>query len=184
MGVATILLCAVLTVQVDLRMSTATDSRSSRPELQVDLRRRAPGRTPPPANQPPIVELEPVDVAITQRTGSLISIEEPAIEPESDPAPDWRALTSDYAREFVADQFRREEIRAAMWQRSHSAMFQRDEHFAMLVETPILEDLDFREPAGVLGLGITIGSCFIGIPLAGIPVEERSVAITVFYCKG
>ena len=40
----------------------------------------------------------------------------------------------------------------------------------------------FRVPLGVLGIGLTIGGCFFGVPLAGIPVERRTAGPTVIYC--
>lgn len=47
----------------------------------------------------------------------------------------------------------------------------------------IIDDVKFRVPVGVLGVGVTIGGCFIGIPLAGIAVEERTVGVSIIYCK-
>ena len=62
-------------------------------------------------------------------------------------------------------------------------MFASEGGSVLVEETPVLEDLQLSVPAGVLGIGFTIGSCFIGVPLAGLPVEERSAAITVSYCR-
>jgi hypothetical protein len=62
-------------------------------------------------------------------------------------------------------------------------MFQPDDDFKVNELVPILADFNFREPVGILGLGFTIGSCFIGIPLLGVPVEERSVGITLVICR-
>jgi hypothetical protein len=47
---------------------------------------------------------------------------------------------------------------------------------------PIISDLRFKPQIHVAGIGFAIGSCFIGIPIVGVPVEQRSVAITVFVC--
>lgn len=101
------------------------------------------------------------------------------------PATDWNSLKERIARGTVDDHWRREHARAAsMWRQTRSVMFQPvSDAGAAREEEPLLANLKFREPAGVLGLGLTIGSCFIGIPIAGIPVEERSTAITLFYCR-
>ena len=61
-------------------------------------------------------------------------------------------------------------------------MFEDTGGFDVLTPKTIIADREFRVPVGVLGIGITIGSCFIGIPLAGIPVENRTVGPTLTYC--
>jgi hypothetical protein len=61
-------------------------------------------------------------------------------------------------------------------------MFETPDSLATDVELPVLVNFRFKPESHVAGLGITVGSCFIGIPLFGIPVEERSVAIRPVVC--
>ena len=100
----------------------------------------------------------------------------------STPARDWFAVARDVAEQSVADRFAHEENRASMWRRTGSVMFRDTGEFDLQEPATIIADREFRVPVGVLGLGVTIGGCFIGIPLAGIPVERRSAGPTVFYC--
>ena len=75
-----------------------------------------------------------------------------------------------------------EESRTSMWRQSHSIMFQPGSDIVVREEESILSDFRFKPRVYVVGLGVTIGSCFIGIPLAGVPVEQRTVAISLFVC--
>jgi hypothetical protein len=86
------------------------------------------------------------------------------------------------ARASVDEFFRNKESRSAMWQQTHSIMFQPTADFESMKDAPIISDFRFRPQLHVVGLGFTIGSCFIGIPLAGVPVEQRSVAVSLFVC--
>jgi hypothetical protein len=61
-------------------------------------------------------------------------------------------------------------------------MFEPANEFVVKEEEPVISDLRFIPRIHVVGLGVTIGSCFIGIPLAGVPVEQRTVAISLFVC--
>lgn len=182
MGVASILLAVLLAVEVDLRMSMAVTPASPLPELTVDLRNRPPVQIHGPDHGAPVIELEPIAIEVTERVGEIVPAVESTIEPE--PVRDWQAVIAVSAKEAVSEYYRQEDIRAAMWQQSYSTMFKGEDVFDSLVATPILDDFQFREPVGVLGVGLTIGSCFFGVPLAGIPVEERTVAITILYCNG
>ena len=76
-----------------------------------------------------------------------------------------------------------EESREKMWRQTRSVMFADTGVFDVHEPAPVMPDIEFRVPVGVLGLGITIGGCFIGIPLAVIPVEERTARPNVIYCK-
>lgn len=69
-----------------------------------------------------------------------------------------------------------------MWRQTHSIMFESANEFVVQEEEPTLSDLRFIPRIHVVGLGVTIGSCFIGLPFAGVPVEQRTVAITLFVC--
>ena len=69
-----------------------------------------------------------------------------------------------------------------MWRQTHSIMFEPANEFVVQEEEPVIPDLRFIPRIHVVGLGVTIGSCFIGLPFAGVPVEQRTVAITLFVC--
>lgn len=101
---------------------------------------------------------------------------------ESRPVKDWHAIASEAAKISVDDYFMQEESRASMWRRTHSVMFQPNSDRLIEDEEPLLSDIRFKRYSRVLGIGLNVGSCFIGIPIAGVPVEKRSVAITLFIC--
>jgi len=95
---------------------------------------------------------------------------------------DWHAIAGGAAKASVDEYFSQNEIRSAMWQQSRSMMFHPAEDIVVADKEPILAEFRFKYRSRVVGLGINIGSCFFGIPIAGVPVEDRSVAITVFVC--
>ncbi len=101
---------------------------------------------------------------------------------DSRPVRDWHAMAEDVARSSVAGLFEDRETRMAQWRQSHAIMFRPTGDFDVKEEEPLIPDFRFRPEIHVVGLGLTIGSCFIGIPLAEVPVEQRSVAITLFVC--
>ena len=149
--------------------------------LMIELKRPAPARS-----SPPITELEPVEIIPAERSRlydeSMIAPQE-AEPAESAPARDWSRLSSSFAEQHVENLESREQALADMWRQSPSVMFE-SEGGPEVVEAPeVLADLDFREPVGVAGIGFTIGSCFIGIPIVGVPVEERSVAVRLWVCR-
>jgi hypothetical protein len=100
----------------------------------------------------------------------------------SEPLKDWHAIANEVARASVDDYFSNDESRAAMWRQTHSIMFEPANEFVVKEEEPVISDLRFIPRIHVVGLGVTIGSCFIGIPLAGVPVEQRTVAISLVVC--
>jgi len=61
-------------------------------------------------------------------------------------------------------------------------MFQPEIEPALRELDPILPNFRFKPQVYVAGLGITIGSCFVGIPIIGVPIEQRTVAISLFVC--
>jgi hypothetical protein len=61
-------------------------------------------------------------------------------------------------------------------------MFEPAGDFVVREEEPVISDFRFRPQIHVVGLGLTIGSCFIGIPIVGVPVEQRTVAINLVVC--
>ena len=194
MGTATsAILVALLTFDVELNLELMKSTGSQERRLTVEIRRSELARNP---------DIETGGRVKAQPAGdehALNESERPAtVEPRArllpggtagpplgtSPATDWNALQERIARETVDDHWRREHARASMWRQTRSVMFKPvDDAGVVREEEPLLANLNFREPAGVLGVGLTFGSCFIGIPIAGIPVEERSTAITLFYCR-
>lgn len=101
---------------------------------------------------------------------------------ELQPVKDWRAIADEAAKATVDENFAQEESRVSMWRRSHSIMFQPVNDIVVKDKEPILSNFRFKPRVYVVGLGVTIGSCFIGIPIVGVPVEQRNVAMTLFVC--
>ena len=117
---------------------------------------------------------------LQQRVAPVDSPDPPA---DSQPVKDWRAIAGEAAQATIDEYSRQEKSRALMWRRTHSVMFQPTNDILVKDEEPLLSDIRFKRYSRVLGLGFNVGSCFIGIPLAGVPVEKRSAAITVFVCS-
>lgn len=135
-------------------------------------------------SQPPD-EVESPEVADLQHEVAPREYREPPVKsaPEkSPPIRDWRSIAGEASKEFVADQFRQEVSRESMWRQSYSVMFEPAGETFDTEEEPIIADLRFIPRVHVLGIGLTIGSCFIGIPILGGPVEQRTGAITLFIC--
>ena len=95
---------------------------------------------------------------------------------------DWQAIAQETAKASVDEGLRRQASRAAMWRQSRSMMFRPDERSKAVQEDPAIPGFRFKPEIHVVGLGVTIGSCFFGVPLAGVPVEQRTVAMTFFVC--
>ena len=105
-------------------------------------------------------------------------------EPQTDQltATDWRNMITKSVVAIGNEKATQEASRSSMWRRTHSIMFQSDSEHVLTEQDPIIPDFRFKPQVYVAGLGITIGSCFIGIPLVGVPVEERTVAVRLFVC--
>jgi hypothetical protein len=106
----------------------------------------------------------------------------PELPADAHPVQDWRAIAKAAARASVDEYFRNEESRASEWRQSRSIMFAPVGDFVVREEEPVLSDFRFKPQIHIVGLGVTIGSCFIGIPIAGVPVEQRTVGINLFVC--
>ena len=109
-------------------------------------------------------------------------VDSPKQAVELQPRKDWHAIAKEVVRSIDATNSRQEESRAYMWQKSHSVMFKPSEAIKSIDEEPLLSEIRFIRRSRVLGLGFNFGSCFFGIPIAGVPVEDRSVALTLFVC--
>ena len=105
-----------------------------------------------------------------------------ASQPDEHLATDWRKMITESVAAIQNEKVRQEASRSSMWRQSHSIMFQPERKHVLREQDPIIPNFRFRPQVHVAGLGITIGSCFIGIPIVGVPVEERTVAISVFVC--
>ena len=193
LGVATsITLLALPALDVNLQIDTLKSTASPERLLTIDIESSEPDRR---IDARPGSHTQPLRAADKQSSGEQERIgtsrpRSPATDGaddptgESVPSTDWHALGRRIAEETVDDHWRKEELRASLWRQTGSVMFHAGSDSGAVSDIqPLMADLDFREPAGVLGLGFTFGSCFVGIPLAGIPVEERSTAITLFYCR-
>jgi len=127
-------------------------------------------------NEPQLADTDEPEVADEH-------VEATAPPDEVTPTQDWYAIAKETAARAVDARVESEELRQEMWQQTQSVMFADTGEFDVHEPAPIIADLEFKVPVGVLGVGITIGGCFIGIPLAGIPVEQRTAGPTVIYCK-
>ena len=136
-----------------------------------------------PTSQPQIDEADLVEPKLTD-----VQPERPeSMPPDSvDPlvttstSTDWKAAAANIARELGDEQFREEMLQESRWQKSRSVMFEPGEKLALNEIEPILADFTFKRR--VVGLGFSLGYCFIGFPIAGVPVEDRAINITLFTC--
>ena len=164
---------------------------SKQHEMTVRLEQRTTERVAEivvPAYERRVVRQERVtpaesDVAVAEKSNTesvATDVEEPVDEQES--TRDWYAIAREPVRQSIDDYFDNEETRKKMWRQTGSVMFRDTGEFDFKEPETIIAARKFRRPVGVLGLGFTIGGCFFGIPLAGVPVEERSVGPNIFYC--
>jgi len=98
------------------------------------------------------------------------------------PTVDWQNLIVETVASIGEESRRREESRERMRRTTHSVMFQPEGDYESRQQEPIIPDFRFKPQVHVAGLGMTIGSCFIGLPIVGVPVEDRTVAIRLFVC--
>jgi hypothetical protein len=148
-----------------------TGSGEPGPEFTMDK------KAAPSLSQQASVSAVPVD-----RLQEVVTLSSPEPPADSLPMKDWRAIAKAAARAAVDDRFKEEEFRASMWRQTRSIMFEPAGDFVVREEEPVISDFRFRPQIHVVGLGLTIGSCFIGIPIVGVPVEQRTVAINLVVC--
>jgi hypothetical protein len=176
MGIASGLAALLLALPAPL-IDIASGIPQANLSLSVQIRNNETELTPPLLPPEALVEKEP----LTSPPAIVpTNVPEPIVEPV--PATDWRAVAGAAAKASVDDYIQNEEARASLWRGSHSVMFQPGEQIVLLDEEPLLADFQFVHRSRVIGLGLNIGSCFFGIPIAGVPVEQRSGAITIFVC--
>lgn len=171
------LLLAFLGSLVDFKASISKPSDEHGQRLTIHIRKGMDNQPVPSLPQEKIELAESGD--LQQQAETVYS---PQLPPDSQPAEDWRVIAEQAAKASVDERFRNEETRKSMWRQSRSIMFQPTSDFLVKEEEPIIAGFRFRPQIHVVGLGVTIGSCFIGVPLVGVPVEERTVAISLFVC--
>ena len=194
MGLSSMLVVALLTafglVFVDPACPNSICSNKQH-ELTVQLEQRTTGSVVEievPDHERRVVRQEAVtpaesDVAVAEKSNTesvATDVEEPVDEQES--TRDWYAIAREPVRQSIDDYFDNEETRKKMWRQTGSVMFRDTGEFDFKEPETIIAARKFRRPVGVLGLGFAIGGCFFGVPLAGVPVEERGVGPNIFYC--
>lgn len=194
-GLSTVIVAALIAFLSTLSLDPICSDGSCFPEssiLTVNLRPPKSEAVSPPAE--PVRELAPVpatpqeemvgegsDDGLDNERGPRHD-EEASSPEESPPARDWQRLAKTVAQQTVAERFRQNEVAKSMLRKTGSIMFRDSGEFDFQEPATIIARREFKVPVGVLGIGVTIGGCFFGIPLAGIPVERRSVGPNVIYC--
>lgn len=155
------------------RLTVRIRTEDSKPHSELTMEKNA---SPSLSQQTsvPARRIEPQQTAVT------FSSPEPPTD--SQPVKDWSAIAKAAARSTVDDRFQKEEIRAAMWRQTRSIMFEPTGDFEVREPEPVISDFRFKPEIHVVGLGLTIGSCFFGIPILGVPIEQRTVAINLVVC--
>ena len=189
MGVAAglmLIVIALLEVFLDFEVSTPKRSSTQGQSLTVHLRQNDADSKPERISGEQADDLqlrEIVSVAeISTAPEDATSVIPPESQPDERSAADWRNMITESAAAIGNEKVRREVSRSSMWRQSHSIMFQPESEHVLWEQDPIIPNFRFKPQVHVAGLGITIGSCFIGIPIVGVPVEERTVAIRLFVC--
>ncbi len=181
MGVAaciTSIIFASLEVFLDLGVRAPTRELAQEQSLAVQLLQNDPISDREPAAS----EEEDLPLQVEAPVAALSAEpqnETPAIPPEPT---DWQETITEFVATNRSEQIRREGSQSTMWRRTHSIMFKPEDEFVPR-EDPVLPNFRFKPQVRVAGLGFTVGSCFIGIPLVGVPVEERTVGVRLFVCS-
>jgi len=189
MGVATFaiaLLLAMLESLVEFGVATSNPGIELVETLTVQiLKGEGAKNSDSTPDKKPVRSLPQEDVVsteIAELQPEVAPVDSPEPPDKSQPVKDWRAIANEAAKTSVDEHFQQEETRSSMWQRSHSIMFQPTNSIAVMDKEPVLSGVQFKRRSRVIGLGLNIGSCFIGIPVAGVPVEDRTAAISIFVC--
>ena len=176
-------------LMVDLRFSFDQPATSPVPDFRTPLTIHIKPNEPEPRAAEP-VSPQPVpddseqvgasaDPTEAQSSIGTDLITEPA--PTEKSRVDWLATAKNVARSSVEVEHRARELRNKMWRQSFSTMFQ-PESESMIAEQPVMASLEFKPEFRVLGIGVHIGSCFFGVPILGVPVEQRTVGPNVIVC--
>lgn len=187
MGIATGLVALILFVLGALVSFGTYDSTSiANNVLSVFIKQKEaqPTSVPEPVDQP----LPPVS-----RESEAVTETAPMLREEPDSAPSEPPVVEsspvDWATEITAavialesENEHREKVRESMWRQTRSVMFAPIDEFVPNEPQPVIENLRFKPEIHVVGLGVKVGSCFIGLPLVGVPVEKRTIGIRLFVC--
>jgi hypothetical protein len=138
--------------------------------LTDGLVRQSPAREAVSSTEPAVHEQE------------IVSVDPANSQKNSRPESDWHELAAEAATTNAKEFFRKEEMRESMWRQSHSIMFEPVDGPSATGKEPVLSELRFKYRSRVVGLGVNVGACFFGVPLFGVPVEQRTIAINVFVC--
>jgi hypothetical protein len=180
------LLLASLGLLFDYAASVSNPNIEHRDSLTVHIRKgegeKSPGVTTDDRAVRPLREEQVASDQSAELQQELASVDTPELPVDLQQVKDWHAIAGDAAKASVDEYFSQKETRVAMWQQSRSVMFQPADEVVVTDKEPILADIRFKYRSRVVGLGINIGSCFFGVPIAGVPVEKRSMAITIFVC--
>ncbi|MDJ0918651.1 MAG: hypothetical protein QNJ05_12870 [Woeseiaceae bacterium] len=149
------------------------------PEVQRS-EREAPRPSPDDATRTPIDVVE--TIRETTATSADDALEE-AEAPELETTIDWHAEARETAVGYLEDRSAADARREARWRTSGSVLFKPGEEKPLELDGQILPSYHFRDPVGVVGLGLSFGQCFIGIPLIGIAVEDRTPGVGLIYCR-
>ena len=153
-----------------------------RPELEVEPEplpeeTLIPEETP---MQPASSSTEPTEAPVEPEAPEPSVPDEP--EPDDQPPTDWTAVSHSTVRSYMEDARRAEDRSDAMWRQSYSLMFEPRETLTVEEAPPPIDGFRFEPEFRVLGVGLKIGNCFFGIPILGVPVEQRSVGPNVIVC--
>ena len=131
---------------------------------------------------------ESEDVAARAQETKANDRPEPSHHEQTDvaepPTPNWYAAMERVAQTTVEEHYELQASRSETWANSktRSVVIQRGEEFVAQNDEPVVDDFEFVVRSRVFGIGLNIGRCFIGVPIAGVPVEDRTGHITVFVC--
>jgi hypothetical protein len=155
------------------------DSSIRRPDLVVRIQRNEAEPELASESVEQVDDLGHQEVAAPTETASVTPETSQTYER---PVVDWRNTIVETVAAIGEESQRREDSRERMWRTTHSVMFKSEGSYVPKQQEPVIQDFRFKPQIHVAGLGVTIGSCFIGLPIVGVPVEERTVAISLFVC--
>ena len=180
------LLFASFGLLIDLIVSASITGSENNEPLTVRIKKdeveREPDLMTDDGARPSVAQEQDAPAERLEVQPEVVSDDPPEPPADTQPARDWHAIGNQVAKATVDEYFRQEESREALWRESRSVMFKPGNEIVLQNEVPVIADFQFKPQIRVLGLGITIGACFFGVPIAGVPVEQRNVAITLFVC--
>ena len=171
---------------VELALSTSKSGVEHAERLTVHIRQRESSTDPDPVavEQPDRTVLSdalvPNDVSESQPL--IASVDHPVPSVGSEDVREWHTIAVASVSTSTNERALREASRDLLWRQNYSVMFKPGDEFIANDDEPAIPDFRFKPRIHVAGLGFTIGGCFIGIPLIGVPVEQRTVGVSLFVC--